>query len=1725
MRTQFTQQKAKFIGLAAAFMAVLPGNALAQTTITNIATIRWDAGSVRAGQNSNRVDIRVTPPPPVGGSPTLTVYDLVGSQGGGQSLTVPKTMCSGPNGAEAITLDGAFAGTALSPAQVKPSSAIRAGEPLVVAVNSAQDNLDPNAIDTLVVRLETPSGDSETLTLSETSANSGKFVGIIRTAAVPVKPVSGDCILSVHPGDSLNLSGLRATDGTLIASAPVDVLIDPYGVVFDSGDGAPVTGTRVTLIDVATGQPATVFGDDGVSRFPSTIITGSPVTDSGGNQYVFPLGEYRFPFARPGSYRLLVEPPAPFHAPSVSTPAELAGLTRPDGLPYTIVGGSYGSTFILSDPAPVRIDIPVDQPGGGLILSKTASQQTVVVGDALQYRILVRNGDAVRTTGAITVTDTLPSAMRLRKDTVRYNGVLTPYLVTQDGRTLTVPLPALRGGQSGTVTYLLEVRPDARPGTALNRAIASDNRGAVSAISDAPVRIARDGISERMTLIGRITDGGCTVDTEAANGVKSVRVMLEDGSYTVTDEEGRYHFEGVLPGLHVVQIDPSSLPSNQVPADCVQNARSGGSAISRFIEGQGGALLRADFRTQTGSNTARPDAERVARAKPPTDQEAAGTSTNWLADETPEIKWLFPAADHNPRSKAVRVAIKHLAGQTVKLYASGVEVSALSFQGMPKNGAGTVAVSVWRGIPLEDRDTLLTAEVIDGSGTVIQKLSRTVHYAGSAMRAEFVREKSILVADGVTRPVIAVRVTDRDGRPAHHGVIGEFEVNAPYYPAVEADAQAAKGLAGLERGRPAWRVEGEDGLAYIELEPTTASGTLNITLPFRDGEVTRRQRVDAWLVPGKRPWTIVGFAAGTAGFNTLKGRMEGLGANGDQWYTDARIALYAKGRVKGQWLLTMAYDSDKEQNEARFQGVIDPTSYYTIYADRTDRRYDAASVRRLYVKLERPQFYALFGDFETGINEPQLTRYSRAFNGVKAEFRNERVSAVAFAADTPYRHRREEIQGNGLSGPYAMGARDILANSEQVVLEVRDRLRSDRIVSTRALTRHIDYDIDYVAGMLRFREPILSRSSTLDPQFIVVNYEVDGVAQRVTNAGGRATWTNETKTLTVGTTAIHNEDDHANTNTAGVDIKYQPTANTEIRAEFAGSDASAKSGSTGVAEGSSTAWLIEAEHHGAKYDLLAYAREQQAGYGVGQTNSSEIGTRKFGFDGRARLSNNLSVVGSAWQEDYLSSQAQRQAGRLLAEYRSKELDLRAGLTVANDRLTSGLTAQSTILQVGATKRLLGGKLELDAQTELPVNQSDSIDFPARHKVAARYAVTSDVSLVGSYEIATGDSIKARTARIGFDVKPWQGGHLIASANQQNFDEYGPRTFAAYGLSQSLPVGEKITLDVTLDGNKTLGGADPAKVLNPLHPVASGGFLGTDGTIAEDFTAVTAGATYRTKDWSITGRAEYRDGETTNRYGINIAALRQIGEGRAFGGQLSWFRAQQLGGLNTETASIALNWAHRPDDSRFSFLEKLELRSDKVFGATLGQPGPIGGAPLSVQGDAASKRIINSLAVNWSPSQHRDNDYLTRSEVSLFWGTRYSFDKIEADELKGWSNVVGADIRFDLGKTFDIGGSATVRQNPGGKTYAYAGGPTIGISPAKNSYITVGYNVVGFHDRDFEASRYSRKGPFVTLRMKFDQDSFGGISNRPQQARLPANPVTTESDEASVVPSVVVGQQK
>ena len=1681
--------------MAAALGAALltipgPGNA---QTIANTARATWVLGGEARSAVSNTVDTAVEPLP--------VTLELFHPQLGGAPLTVAAPTCGG----QALDLLPGPGGAPVSlPAAA--TSVVRVGEILMFRVLAPPANRDPAAIDVLDVTITSRSGDSEHLIVSETAPDTGIFHGAIRTAAIPPSPVVGDCRLSVRDGDSIEVAVEGMVASQTVASKIAGVLADPFGLVFDSVDGTPVSGVRVTLVDAATNQPARVFAEDGVTPWPSSVVTGTSVTDAAGNVYPMVAGEYRFPLTAFGNYRLVVEPPSSYTAPSAATPAALDRLRRPDGAAFQISDASFGAAFPLLTPDAVRVDVPVDRPSVGVTLTKTASRSRMQPGDAVFYTLTVTNpdpGHAQRTTQIVD----LPSPwLRLRSETFRIDGRPVPSAlsVTPDGRRLTIDLGEIAAGATVRITYAMMLRADTPSGQVMNRAEASDATGN-RAIAEATVIADRDTIAARMTVIGRVALGACTPGDPGV-GIPGVRVMLEDGSFALTDREGRYRFEGIEPGTHVVAIAPATLPEGATPIDCEKSTRSADSAISRFVIGQGGSLAVADFRAdlpggafveRSAGDEARrapsrpaPKAETVRPVT--TDRAASGADTNWLLLGNGPTDFLFPTIDYNPRIPSIRAVIRHQNGQRVALRINNQPVDPLAFEGTRGGPGNAWAVSMWRGIPLTGTKNVLTATVTNADGSVAAELTREVQFVSAPWRAEIVPAQSRLIADGKTRPVVAVRFTDRKGRPVRSGVTGGFSVGEPYQSAAQLDQLQLGQLTGVAENRggagATWTIAGDEGIAFIELAPTMVSGPLHLDFNFVDEDLNRRQQLEGWVVPGDLPFTLVGLAEGTIGARSIADQMERTGRFDSDLGDDARVAFYAKGRVLGSALLTVAYDSAKEKAGQRLLGTIDPSAYYTIYADGSSRRYDAASTEKLYVRIEAKGFYALYGDFLTGFDQTQLARYQRTMTGVKGEARVGALHAQGFAAKVAGRYRRDEIQGAGISGPYALSDRDLLANSETVAIEVRDRFRSELVVSRRELSRFIDYTVDPLAGTITFKEPVLSRDFDLNPQFIVIDYEAaNGLGDAQWNAGGRADVTfGKANEIRIGATAVSDRGDGARTGMAGVDLRARIGGSTEIRAEAA---VSRREGD------STTAWLVEAEHHTGQLDLLAYAREVGGDFGTGQQNGVELGRRKIGVDGRFALSDRASFVARSWYDESTTDPSSRFAVEGNFVYRGLSGEGRIGLAHFTDQLADGSSATSTVLQGQATKRLMGNRLELGVGTSISLGSTGSIDLPTRHRFRARYALTDAIRLVGTYEIARGEKIDARDFNLGFELSPWAGARIVSTIGRQNIAEAGERSYAAFGLAQSVTLTERLTLDATVDGNRKFGGATVRDLVNPLQPGASGGQLSQDGAQFEDFTALTLGLGWRANQWSATLRGEWRDGEFAERAGLTAGVIRQLSDGVTIGGGASWTRASGANAATTEVMQAAIAAAYRPANADFSALGKLEYRGDKVTEAVFGQLAPLGRTALTVDGDARSRRLVASLSTDWHPEGEANGEQIRRTEIGVFVGVRYNLDRTEDQEITSTALLGGIDARFGIGSRIEIGGSATVRTNVTDGTTAFAIGPQIGFSPATNTLLTVGYNVKGFRDADFSDARHTDAGIYASVKVKFDSSTFDFLGLR------------------------------
>ncbi len=982
-------------------------------TIHNTAAARWVEQGRSLSIASNTVTIAVQ-------QAAGTVEVFKPSTGGAsteQQINYMPSVCGG----QKINISSITAGDAEINA-LESANKLYLGEVMYVSLRSASVNNDANHIDSVIATLMINSGEREAITVFETAPNSGVFIGAIPTVGNPPAPVQGDCRLSVAPGDQVQIEFSIASVQAVIASTQVEILADPFGLVFDSEDGSPINGVRMTLVDAATGAPARVFGPDGVTPWPSTMMTGEVVTDGAGNRHPMLPGEYQFPLTAFGNYRLLAEPPAPYSGPSKANIAQLSVLRRPDGQPLALGDGSFGGSFAVAGPEPVRVDIPLDRPATAVGLTKTVSRANALPGDMLVYTITVQNADKRRANRGVRLVDIPAPALRFRRDSLRIDGAPVAANMADfasDGRKLTLSLGDIAPGKSRIITYAMTVRPDANAGQAINRVTATDRQG-ISADAGAIVRIEREDLASRMTILGRIVAGGCDV-AAPHEGIAGVRVVLEDGSFAITDAEGRYHFTGLLPGSHVVQAQSNTLPKDGKFIDCTQSTRSAGSAQSRFVIGQGGSLMTADFFTLLPEKKVAPASKAPLAAVPARDEmdsrAAAGAEVNWLQQGNGPTAFLFPAPDHNPRAPAVRVAIRHMVTEKIELLVDGQPVDPVAFDNISTAPGGTYAVSLWRGIPLDGEVTHLTALVRSEKGKLLSTLTRDVHFVGTPAKVELLPERSRLIADGVTRPMLALRVTDRSGRPVHAGLTGDFILSSPYESAEAVDARQSQALSGAGANAPRWLVKGDDGIAYVELAPTMTSGKLHMEFAFKDGQQTRRQELDSWIMPGKQAWTVTGLVEAGVGAVDVADQMQRTTDFDSDLGRNARVAVYAKGPVTNDILVTAAYDSAKQRDEQNLQGALDPRAYYSVFADGSERLFDAASRDKFYVRVEGRGLTAQYGDFDAGFDQTQLGRYLRTATGVRGEIMRGGLHMAGFAAQVFSTHRRDEFQGGGISGP------------------------------------------------------------------------------------------------------------------------------------------------------------------------------------------------------------------------------------------------------------------------------------------------------------------------------------------------------------------------------------------------------------------------------------------------------------------------------------------------------------------------------------------------------------------------------------------------------------------------------------------------------------------------------------------------------------------------------------
>ncbi|MDP2929834.1 MAG: carboxypeptidase regulatory-like domain-containing protein, partial [Candidatus Omnitrophota bacterium] len=488
----------------------------------------------------------------------------------------------------------------------------------------------------------------------------------------------------------------------------------------------------------------------------------------------------------------------------------------------------------------------------------------------------------------------------------------------------------------------------------------------------------------------------------------------------------------------------------------------------------------------------------------------------------------------------------------------------------------------------------------------------------------------------------------------------------------------------------------------------TQSTKVNIPLKILSEEETKVQL----KADGKEnQFMLVALADGQLGYMVASGNLQNLkDTNPKEGLTDnfnnsitanGTLKAYLKGKILGKYLLTARYDSTRNYQDHLFE-YINPEKYYPIYGDKSTLLNDADSPEKVYVRLDRADSYALYGNYSTEeFAQTELSKYSRTLSGAKGHIETKDFSQVreiaaqpnvkldVFGSETRQEKREDTLSGRGVSGPYFLSRKPVIEYTEIIRIEVRDKSRTDLVLSTQGMQRDTDYDIDYDYGRILFKKPIPTYNENNDPVYIIVNYEYTPLAkilQRyIMGARGEVVFdkgslANLIQNFKVGGQFIAEQKDIQSLRLGGVDATSEIFPGTTVSGEYARSeDLQTKPGN---------AWRLAANSRlfNNRLEFQGYATEIDPNFS-NPINVSETAVQKYDVSVKFMPTENVSFILDQWKRRSITSHSFDRDTRIDAYYTKGRYILGTGYEFREFEDEKDLTPRQTSnilrLQAGA----------------------------------------------------------------------------------------------------------------------------------------------------------------------------------------------------------------------------------------------------------------------------------------------------------------------------------------------------------------------------------------------------------------------------------------------------------
>jgi hypothetical protein len=933
-------------------------------------------------------------------------------------------------------------------------------------------------------------------------------------------------------------------------------------------------------------------------------------------------------------------------------------------------------------------------------------------------------------------------------------------------------------------------------------------------------------------------------------------------------------------------------------------------------------------------------------------------------------------------------------------------------------------------------DVEFEVRIVNPDGTVAFYEKRTMHILGNPEKIELELDKENVAADGQSTIKGSVKVFDR----------WNYQINEGVYITVATDSGGIA-TADADSSRRGVQVPVVNGTALFEYRAGTGAGVSKISAQI--GQTITEKEI--YLNTPTEPFTLIGLANGTAGAYTAKGDRSGLlddRSFPDGTTTDGRLAMYARGTIYDQYLLTASLDTDRK-NRGRYFRELDPDYLYSIYGDNSMLFYDIQTNRNLYIKLEKNQTYGLFGDYNTDLTGQEFISYNRTLNGVKFGHQDKKWKLTGFSSLTDRRATQIELRGQGLSGFYNLGYTDITPGTEKIRIETRDRFHSEVLVKVEYKNRFSDYDIDYTQGTVFFKLPVPSVDYDGNPVYIMVSFEAKTGAAMSYIAGGRAEH-RFNDNFTLGFTGVTEEQSPSNFTMLGTDAKYSFGPMLSLGGEFARSSTIA---------GPGVAYKFNAGSNPVTdLRLNGYYRRVEEGF----TNETQIGGRrelgtiKYGVSGDYRLTSSTKVISEYYETHQNNNIGGTNDVRSVSA--GVEQNLAAGLTgqvkvedvrydgTNPDTLKPFLETHST---VGTAKMdyQYSQKLKLSGMHERNLGSSPELTRPNATSFIGEYRVNDDLALNVQEKFYEDGGMMST---LGFTTNVME--------NTQAYGKYEiGNAIGAYRNQVSIGLRNKIAMTDDLTGYL---GYEKTKALGQRIGEAS----------TQDHSAYSAALEYLPKmPLKVTTKVEFGENNISDKTNFTFAGDYRFE--RDFSLILKYRGANESAKRSAsyrDLEHLIAGLAYRPvDENWLNVIGKYEVKVDK------------------------NHYIAPFIDYNTSIiSVHTFIEPVKRLEFGLKYAYKASTEN--SVNFGATTNTNFYLLRGEYDITDDLNAGAEYRLlhqlEAGDMLNGYS--VDAGYVVYRNVRLTVGYNFKGYKEQDLIDYTLWSQGPFIRMSFKFSEELFG-----------------------------------